>query len=122
MLTSENSCAPSIHTKYAWNNDLKEAGLRYRFWNLKVQQLRDLPVTKPQMEYLQQLLNITEQTDNIEGALDLRLKDKKEYKRFTEIAQDLRQHEPKLKAKEHTLAGQTKHEVLSKMILDRERL
>ena len=33
MLASKNGCAPSINTKYPWSKDLKEPGLRFRFWN-----------------------------------------------------------------------------------------
>ena len=39
MISSKNYCAPSTNSKFPWSTTLKETGLCYRYWNLKVRQL-----------------------------------------------------------------------------------
>ena len=69
MIRAEKDCAPSQNTKNPWSTQLKEKGLIYRYWNLRLRQLDDLPVSQVQITSLRHFLNLqditTEQTQVI---------------------------------------------------------
>ena len=93
MIASENTCAQSINTKYPWSNNLKEAGLKFRFWDLKVRQIRELSVSDPQITFLQQYLNILDILTTLEEVRETRKQAKKEYKNIIKTARELQQKE-----------------------------
>ena len=69
MLRAEKDCAPSQNRKNPWSTQLKEKGLTYRYWSLRLRQLDNLPVSHVQVTSLRQYLNLqditTEQTQVI---------------------------------------------------------
>ena len=62
MIRAEKDCAPSQNTKNPWSMQLKEKGLIYRYWNLRLRQLDDLSISQVQLTSLKQYLNLQDIT------------------------------------------------------------
>ena len=70
MIGAENDCAPSQNTKNPWSMQLKEKGLTYRYWSLRIQQYDELPISKVQLTSLQQYLNLLDITTKRSQAVE----------------------------------------------------
>ena len=121
MIRAEKDCAPSQNTKNPWSMQLKEKGLIYRYWNLRLRQLDDLPVSQVQVTSLKQYLNLQDITTERYQVIIQKI-GRKEYMKLEKIAADIRQKELELRATEYGLAGQTNKEKIVKMIADREQM
>jgi hypothetical protein len=62
MIRAEKDCAPSQNRKNPWSTQLKEKGLTYRYWSLRLRQLDNLPVSQVQATSLRQYLNLQDIT------------------------------------------------------------